>query len=99
MSEFGFRSTFIRLHNQLKYWIYNEFSANGVVIGKDRYMYEESYIKTYYGLDFKGNDTLLVMAEKLKRLQNILHKQNKLLLVVLAPGKGYFYPEYIPNDL
>lgn len=99
MSEFGFRSTFIRLHNQLKYWIYNEFSANGVVIGKDRYMYEESYLNTYYGLDFKGNDTLLVMAEKLKRLQNILNKQNKLLLVVLAPGKGYFYPEYIPNDL
>ena len=32
--QFGFRPSFIRLNNQIKYWAFNKVQANGVVIGK-----------------------------------------------------------------
>jgi len=96
--KFGFRSSFIRLNNQLKYWLYQKVQANGVIIGKNGYLYEYNYIKSYYGLDYIGKDSIEKNVERLKYVQTKLKEMNKTLIIVLAPGKGSFFPEYFPDS-
>ncbi len=42
---FGFRPSFVRLHNQLQFSLFSIPYANGVLIGKESYLYESSYIR------------------------------------------------------
>jgi len=95
--HFGFRSFFIRINHQLRFSFFNKAKTAWVTVGKENYLYEENYIKAFYGDDFIGQDSIEQRMYKLALLQDTLSKLNKKLIVVLAPGKGSFYPEYIPE--
>lgn len=97
--NFGFRPDFVRINNQLDFSLYQKANANGVVIGKEWYMYEYNYIKAYYGLDFIGDAAIAEKTRKLKFIQDTLQKQGKQLLVVFAVGKGSYLPEYFPDSI
>lgn len=94
---FGFRSVFVRINNQIAFTFFNKAKANGVIIGKKNYLFEENYIKAYYGTDFIGKDSIRKRMSKLKFIQDTLSKLNKDLIIVFAAGKGSFYPEYFPD--
>lgn len=96
--QIGFRSLFVRIYNQWHFNFYNQAKANGVIVGKDDYLYEENYIKGYLGRDFIGEEAIVQKVEKLKRINNKLQEKGIKLIVLLAPGKGSFYPEYIPDS-
>ena len=97
--EFGFRNWFVKLHNQIEFSLFDATNAHSVVIGKDNYLYEENYIKAYYGRDFIGDSAMQAKVDRIKFLQDTLGSLNKELLVVVTPGKATFYPEYIPDHL
>lgn len=96
--HFGFRPYFVRLHNQINYSLFGEIAAKSVVRGKDGYLFEENYLKAYYGMDHVGDEVIEQETTKLKQVQDSLAKKGISLLVVLAPGKGSFYPEYFPEE-
>lgn len=96
--NFGFRPDLVRLHNQIAYSLYNEAKANGVIFGKDGYLYELNYIRAYTAQDYIGYKQLDAMTNKIKTIQDSLEKSGTTLLVCLAPGKASFYPEYIPDE-
>lgn len=96
--KFGFREFAIRINNQIAYSLFNRAKANGVLRGKEDYLYEENYLKAYYGLDFIGADSITENVRKLKAIQDTLASLNKQLIVIFAPGKGCFYPEYFPKE-
>lgn len=97
--SYGFRNVYIRLNSQIGFSVFKKAYANGVVIGKDNFLYEENYIRAYYGLDYIGQDSLNRQTEKLKYLQDTLHRLGCELLVVLNPGKASYFPEYIPDEM
>ncbi len=94
---FGFRSLFIKINNQIAFSLFNKAKANGVIVGKENYLYEENYIKTYYGDDFIGVDSITHRMQRLKFIQDTLAKLHKDIILVIAAGKGTFYPEFIPE--
>ena len=96
-NNFGFRSTFIRINNQQAFSFYNEAKANGVLIGKENYLYEKNYLKAYLGTDFIGEKAIQSQVFKLRKIQDTLQKLNKDLLMIFAPGKGTFFPEFMPD--
>ena len=96
--HFGFRSFFIRLNHQWRFSLFNKVKTAWITVGKENYLYEENYIKAYYGDDFIGQDSIEQRMYKLKMLQDTLNQLGKKIIVVLAPGKGSFYPEYIPDN-
>ncbi|HEY9114980.1 MAG TPA: hypothetical protein VIN10_09770 [Bacteroidales bacterium] len=96
--SFGFRSWFIRINNQIAFSLFNKAKANGVIIGKENYLYEDNYIKAYYGTDFIGKDSIEQRMQRLKFLQDTLGKLDKSLIMVFAAGKGSFYPEFFPEE-
>ena len=94
---FGFRNLFIRINNQIAFSLFKKAKANGVIVGKKNYLFEENYIKAYYGTDFIGTDSILHQMERVKFVQDTLAKLNKNLILIFAAGKGSFYPEYFPE--
>lgn len=98
-AEFGFRSTMIRIHNQLEYSLYDKANAYSVVIGKENYLYDLGYTESYFGKHFIGEDKIKEKLQKLKRIQDTLKTKNIDLLVIFASGKARFYPDFIPDRL
>ena len=97
-AKIGFRGTFVRIYNQLQYSLYNQARAKDVIIGNDGYLYEENYIDAYLGTDFIGEDSIDLKVNKLGAIDKVLKAKGIEIVVVLAPGKGSFYPEFIPDQ-
>jgi hypothetical protein len=96
--QFGFRNTAVRIHNQIAFSLFRKAKANGVIIGKEDYLYEIKYINAFRGAEEVSQakvDSNLVM---LSALQTKLKEKGIELVVVLNPGKASFYPEYIPEE-
>ena len=93
----GFRPVLVRINNQIAFSCFNMALAQDVILGKKGYLYEVFYIKAYLGRDFTGAERWDRYAEKLKAISDSLEKNGTTLLVVFAPGKGTFFPEYIPD--
>ncbi len=96
--QFGFRNTAVRLHNQIAFSLFHKAKANGVIIGKEDYLYEIKYINAFRGAEEVSQpkvDSNLVM---LKALQTKLKEKGIELVVIINPGKASFYPEFIPDE-
>jgi hypothetical protein len=95
----GFKSDFVRLYNQIDFSLFSIAHANKLVVGKEGYLFaKETYIDGYTGIDFAGKSVIDHKIVSLKFLQDYLWKEKGILvLVVFAPGKGFYYPEFIPD--
>ena len=96
--NFGFRPDFIRLYNQIQYSAFDAIHNDGIIIGKNEYLFGTDYLKEYYGEDYLGADSIQAQINKLQYIREYLKQYNTELLVVLAPGKTYFYPEFLPDQ-
>lgn len=96
--QFGFRNFFVRFRNQIYFSLLKVPTANGVIIGKDNFLYEEKYIASYTGVDFIGVSAVRKNIEKIKFVSDTLKKLHIDLVLILAPGKASYYPEYIPDS-
>jgi hypothetical protein len=68
-----------------------------VVAGKKRMLYLTEYIEAYLGDNYVGAKQIEETSSVLQKVQKKLEEHNKTLIVLLAPGKGTFYPEYFPG--
>ncbi len=95
-SNFGFREALVRFNNQIAFTVFKKAKANGVIIGNENYLYEKNYISAYTGKDYLGEKKIAQIVARIKFISDTLNKLNKKLLIVFAPGKATFFPEYIP---
>ena len=94
----GFHNELVRMHNQADFSLFRIPNARHVVIGKDDYLFEESYVNAYSGGDFIGVKNIEARVGQFRVAQERLLKEKGILfLVLLLPDKGTFYPEYIPQ--
>ena len=94
----GFRKPMIRLNNQLLYSAFGKVSAIGPVKGNDDYTFiEESYIISYTGETYLGNEAIEKNTRQIKLIQDMLRTKGTTLLPVFVLGKASYYPELIPE--
>lgn len=94
----GFRKPMIRLNNQLLYSAFNKVSAIGPVKGKDgQTFFEESYIISYTGETYIGEEKINKNTKQLKLIQDMLRAKGITLLPVFTLGKASYYSELIPD--
>jgi hypothetical protein len=93
---FGLRSLYVRLNNQLDFTVFKKVNANGVVLGKENYLYESKYINSYQGKDFMGLDSVKLLVDQMKFVSDGFSKLGKQLIIIFAAGKASYYPEFIP---
>ena len=95
--HWAFKEICVRLNNQFYYKAFNQIRVNGFVIGKEDYVFSESYIFSAYGDDFIGEEKIKSQMQKAKVVQDSLKRHGVDLLFVFAPGKGEFCQEYIED--
>ena len=95
--NFGFRYYFVKINNQVQYSVFKNTKSTGTIMGKKGYLFQEDYIKAYYGIDYLGDEKIKEQVSKIKKAQKLLKSKNIDLIIVFAPGKAFFYPEYIPT--
>jgi len=66
-------------------------------MGKDGYLFEENYLLAASGQDYIGPDSINELVQTLGLVQQDLMQRGKKLLVCIAPGKGSFYPDKMPD--
>ena len=93
----GLRNVLVKFYNQVDFSLFRKGHAAWVIIGKEDYLYETNYILAYTGRDFIGKDVIKEKCRKIKVVQEELEKLDTELLIVFAPGKASFFPEYIPD--
>lgn len=94
----GFRSDYVRLYNQVDFSLFSIPHAGKIILGKNGYLFGDEYITSWLGTNFPGKRNCDEKVVLLKKLQEKLWDEKKILLVVIfTPDKGTFYPEYIPE--
>lgn len=96
--SFGFRNICVRVNNQVDYSLYNIAHEGNTIVGKDGYLFIDYYLDGYYGTDYLGAKSISRTMEKLKFINDTLAKLGKTLLLVIAPSKVMFFPEYLPDS-
>jgi hypothetical protein len=94
--NFGLRNFFIRMFNRFDFTLFRKTHGD-IIIGKDGYFFQGGYIDEVTGKNFVGDTSMEYTVKNLKTIQNFLDSKNITLLTILAPGKTYFYNEYLPN--
>jgi hypothetical protein len=95
--HFGLRPFMVRFYNELFDRLFGEYQANGVIMGKDGYLFEEGYLLAASGQDYIGLDSISKLVLDLHLIEQDLVRQGKNLLVCLAPGKGSFFQDKMPD--
>ncbi len=93
----GFRNWLIRFRNQIEYSLFSKANASGVVVGRDRYLYERDYIRAWQGGDDLGADFWGEKFRRLRMVSDTLAAKGTRIIVVLEPGKASLMPDYIPS--
>lgn len=96
--QIGFFAFFVKLHNQLEYTLFGNIFTGDVVAGKDDYLFEQPYIDAYFGKDFIGQKRIEKFGDIFKALQDSMEARGKIVIMGMATGKAYFYPEYLPYE-
>lgn len=96
-TNLGFRPDFIRLHNQTEWSLFSKFHSGNLRMGKNSMMYDNGCLLSYAGYTYKGEAPILKRIAATKYLQDTLAKLGKTLLVVIAPGKAFYYPQDVPD--
>lgn len=91
------RPWLVRLRNEWHYRAFHKIYAPDIVEGKSGYLFESIYLKEHSGLNYKGADSILYITRVLRKLTDTLQRKGIPLLVVIAPGKGSYYEEYLPD--
>jgi hypothetical protein len=95
--QYGGRNFMVRLNNQLDYWLFREIHAELMIHGKNGMLLGTNYIEAYLGDKFAGEARINAISKRLRKIQEKMNEKNKTLIILLAPGKATFYPEYFPD--
>jgi hypothetical protein len=93
----GFKEFLVRLHHQIEYSYFDKIHAKAVFEGKNGYLFDIKHRDAYLGRDYVGEDFIKDKVNRLHYIQDQLAPYHKSVIVVLAPGKASFYPEYLPE--
>jgi hypothetical protein len=91
-----FRPDFVRLKNQLNYWLFNEINTI-LTLGKENYIFDPNYIEARKGTDRLNDDNFLKKQQTLLQSKLILDSLNIPILFCFAPNKSNFYAEFLPE--
>lgn len=92
------KAWYVRINNQIDYSLFGVLHAKYCVVGKDGFLFESSYIKSYTGGDYIGQKAVNEMIDRLKWLNSEFVKRNIHFIIVFAPSKARFMPDKITDD-
>ena len=93
----GFRGDIIRVNNQVDYSLFDKLHYYSGEVGTGRCLWGLEFITSYLGTNCVGYDSARGKLWRLKKVQDTLAALGKTFVLIYAPNKAYFYPEYFPE--
>lgn len=87
----------VRWNNQMYYDMFHQIRVNGFVIGKEDYVFSESYIFSAFGDDQVNESKIKELLRKAKVIQDTLKRKGIDLFLAFAPGKGVMCREFVQD--
>jgi len=98
----GLKGALIKTDNQINFSLFNEIhqkTNSKIIVGGEDYLFENNYIKSYIGRDYREVEILEERIISLAKLQEQLTEAGKAFVFLIAPSKASFYKEHIPPEL
>lgn len=95
--NFGFRTTLLKLNNELNFSFYGDIVVGDVFKGKNNYLFSHRFYANYSGRNFNGEAYADSVFETIEKLTTWLEQKNVKLLICFTPCKESFCPEYLPD--
>lgn len=95
--HWALKESMVRFNNQLYFDLFKQIRVNGFVLGKEDYIFSESYIFSAFGDDLVPEEKVMSLLQKARVLQDTLEKKGIKLLLVYAPGKGAYCKEFVQD--
>jgi hypothetical protein len=95
-TQLGLYPTLVRIYNEWR-WSVARQSNPGLWAGPGSVVFEESYLKTALGDDFKGLDSIQSRVQLLQKVSDTLAQNGIALVVAIAPGKAVMMPDHWPQ--
>jgi hypothetical protein len=98
--RFGMRFFFVKLDNQIRYWLYGKLDRGGsVVAGPGDWLFEKGYVAGYCR-EHPPSDESQVRADlaALRALQDALDARGVPLVLLITPSKAAVLPEHLPAE-
>ncbi len=95
--KIGFRWFFVRLRNQVHYSLFKRSFNPSITIGKDDQVIPYDFYMDYQGETFVGRDSLRNQVDRMHRLDSILKRWQKPMVVTIAPSKVWMALEALPD--
>jgi hypothetical protein len=96
--HFGFSADLTRLHNQMVFSFFRSTRSPSVVIGKKNEIFDYGHIQAYLGNDYLGNQAIEMKIRALEEINDMLLRFNTHIVVVIAPSKPSYCPEFLPDE-
>lgn len=92
------RRVLIRVNNQIRYRMFGQFGAPGVLRGEDGHLIEKAYLDEYCGRDLaKMEAPARLWASQLKELQDFVQTRGHVFIYLITPSKVAHFPEAFVN--
>lgn len=95
----GFRSSLVRLRNQLSFSLFGVARSSELVIGKDNVLYQPGPVNSYLGKDFLGEDEIRYRIRRMRIVQQELTKRGIPFLFIMAPNKARYQSKDLPVQI
>lgn len=93
-----FRAAFIRINNQIRYKLFGQFGAPGVLRGDNEQLIEKAYLDEYCSRDLAAIDSpLKKWASQLRELQDFFTRRGHTFIYLITPSKVAHFPEAFVN--
>ena len=92
------RRVLIRVNNQIRYKLFGQFGAPGVLRGEEGHLIEKAYLDEYCARDLaKMEVPARLWASQLKELQDFIQARGHVFIYLITPSKVAHFPEAFVN--
>lgn len=92
------RRVFVRVNNQVRYKLFGQFGAPGILRGDGGHLIEKFYLDEYCTRDLAAIEApSRLWASQLKELQDVLTSRGKTFVYLITPSKVAHFPEAFVN--
>jgi alginate O-acetyltransferase complex protein AlgJ len=92
------RRPLVRVNNQIRYKLFGQFGAPGILRGEDGHLIEKAYLDEYCARDLAQMEApARRWASQLKELQDYLQARGHAFIYLITPSKVAHFPEAFIN--
>ena len=95
--HFFLRQELISLNNRVSAMLFQTSGEDSVILGKDGWLYFDSTLDDYTGLNSMTDKELTAAAHNLELMAQYCREQGKDFVFIIAPNKNSLYPEFMPD--